>query len=123
MKKRQLCWASDHAGWMAYEWGNVIFSDKVHFEVHGYRSVVVRQSNSEPIQPGHIQQAPKHPKMYWGSFTAKGPGWLVNVEGMINSRLICFLWYIGTFLMEKAFSSRIPLHAIPLEKCHILRSV
>lgn len=47
----------------------------------------MRRSKDEPLQPGHIQQAPKHPpkKMFWGCFSAKGPGRLVIIEGMMNS--------------------------------------
>ncbi|XP_069951387.1 transposable element Tc1 transposase [Cherax quadricarinatus] len=80
MKEKRLQWALDHKGWTTDEWRKVIFSDVTHFEVHGYRSSL------EPLQDGHIQQAPKHPpKMFWGSFTAKGLGLLVIVEGTMNS--------------------------------------
>lgn len=87
MKKKRLRWARQYAGWTADDWRKVIFSDESHFEVHGYRSQFVRRSKGEPLRPGHIQQAPKHPpkKMFWGSFSAKGTGRLVNVEGMMNS--------------------------------------
>src|SRR5215469_5161169 len=75
----------------ADDWKKVIFSDESHFEVHGYMSILhicfVRRSKGEPLRSGHIQQAPKHPpkKMFWGSFSAKGTGRLVTVEGMMNS--------------------------------------
>ena len=87
MKTKRLQWARKYAEWTVDEWRKVIFSDEAHFEVHGYRSVVVRRSKGEPLQAGHIQQAPKHPpkKMFWGSFTSKGPGRLIKVEGMMNS--------------------------------------
>ena len=87
MKTKRLQWARKYAEWTVDDWRKVIFSDEAHFEVHGYRSVVVRRSKGEPLQPGHIQQAPKHPpkKMFWGSFTSKGPGRLIKVEGMMNS--------------------------------------
>ena len=87
MKTKRLQWARKYAEWMVDDWRKVIFSDEAHFEVHGYRSVVVRKSKGEPLQPGHIQQAPKHPpkQMFWDSFTSKGPGRLIKVEGMMNS--------------------------------------
>ena len=65
----------------------MIFSDESHFEVHGHKSAVVKRSKEETIQPEHIQQPLKHPpkKMLWGSFTAKDPGHLIIIEGMMNS--------------------------------------
>ena len=65
----------------------MIFSNESHFEVHGHKSAVMRQSKGEAIWPEHIQQTPKHPpkKMFWGSFIAKGPGRLIIIEGMMNS--------------------------------------
>src|SRR5215469_15753539 len=77
MKTKRLHWAHRYAQWTADDWKKVIFSDESHFEVHGYRSQVVRRSKGEPLRSGHIQQAPKHPlnqqapkhppkKMFWG---------------------------------------------------------
>ena len=65
----------------------MIFSDESHFEVHGRKSAVVRRSKGEAIRPEHIQQPPKHPpkKIFLGSFTAKGPGRRIIIEGMMNS--------------------------------------
>lgn len=87
MKLKRLAWAKKHKEWTKEDWTKVVFSDETHFEVHGIRSVVVRRSVGEPVRVGHIQQAPKHPpkKMFWGIFTANGPGRLVPVEGMMNS--------------------------------------
>ena len=87
MEKKRLSWARNQAGWTKDDWRKVIFSDKSHFDVHGHKSAMVRQSKREAIWPEHIQQTPKHPpnKMFWGSFTAKGPGRLIIVEGMMES--------------------------------------
>ena len=87
MKTKRLRWARKYVGWTTDYWRKVTFSDESHFEVHGYRSQVVRRNKGEPLRPGHIQQAPKYPpkKMFWGSFNAKGTGRLINVEGMMNS--------------------------------------
>ena len=65
----------------------MIFADESHFEVRGHKSAVVGRSKGEDIRPEHIQQTPKHPpkKMFWGSFTAKGPGRLIVIEGMMKS--------------------------------------
>ena len=77
MKKKRLSWARNHAGWTKGD-----FSDKSHFDVNGHKSAVVRRSKGEAIRPKHIQQTPKNPpkKMFWGSFTAKGPGRLIMIE-------------------------------------------
>ena len=87
MMKKRLKWAKDHKNWSIEMWRKVIFSDESHFEVHGHRSMFVRRAKGEPIRAGHIQQATKHPpkKMFWGTFSAFGPGRLVPVEGMMNS--------------------------------------
>ena len=86
MKKKRLSWARNHAGWTINKWRKVIFSDESHFEVHGHRSAVVKRSKGESLKPEHIQQIPKHSpkKMFWGSFTAKGPGRLIIEEGMMS---------------------------------------
>ena len=94
----------------------MIFSDESHFEVHGRKSAVVRRSKGEAIRPEHIQQPPKHPpkKIFLGSFTAKGPGRRIIIEGMMNSdksrqhcSLICFLRRKETLLTVIAFSLKI----------------
>ena len=87
MKRKRLQWARRYSQWTADDWKKEVFSDESHFEVHGYRSKFVRRSKGEPLRPGIIQQAPKHPpkKMFWGSFSAKGLGRLISVEGMMNS--------------------------------------
>ena len=87
MKRKRLQWARRYSQWTADDWKKVVFSDESHFVVHGYRSKFVRRSKGEPLRAGHIQQAPKHPpkKMFWGTFSAKGLGRLIPVEGMMNS--------------------------------------
>lgn len=87
MKRKRLRWARKHKGWTKYDFRNVVYSDETHFEVHGHRSFVVRRSKGEPLRQMHIQQAPKYPpkKMFWGTLTARGPGRLIPVDGMMNS--------------------------------------
>ena len=65
----------------------MIFSDKLHFEVHGHKSAVVRRSKGKAIRSEHIQQTPKHAlkKVFWRGFTAKGPGRVIIIEDMMNS--------------------------------------
>ena len=81
MKYKRRSWARNHAGWTIGDWRKVIFSDESHFEVHGHKSAVVKRSKGDAIWPENIQQTPKHPpkKMFWGSFTAKGPGRLIII--------------------------------------------
>jgi len=87
MKKKRLQWAKKHKKWDQQKWRQVIFSDESHFEVQGYRSQYVRTSKGEPLQGGHIEQAPKHApkKVFWGSFTFKGTGRLIPIKGMMIS--------------------------------------
>ena len=116
-KKRLLSWARNHAEWTKGDWRKVIFSDQLDFEVHGYKSAVVRRSKREPVRLEYIQQTPKHfpKKMFWGSFTAKGPGRLIIIESMMNSDIykatlqshLRSVLKKETLLMVITFSSRI----------------
>jgi len=71
----------------AEQWKRVIFSDESHLEVRSYRSLYIRRNIGEPTRKAYIQQATKHPpeKMFWGFFSASGPGGLIPIEGMMNS--------------------------------------
>ena len=53
-----------------------------------FRPTFLRRSAEEPIREQHVIQTVKHPQkqMFWGYFTSGGPGSLVPVEGMMNSR-------------------------------------
>jgi len=62
MKKKGLQWAKKLEKWDQQKWRQVIFSEESQFEVQGYRSQYVRRSEGEPLQGGHIEQAPKHPR-------------------------------------------------------------
>jgi hypothetical protein len=54
--------------------------------VQGYRASVARQSSDKPVIAEHFQRTVKYlPEMFWGFFTASGPGSLVPVDGMTNS--------------------------------------
>ena len=70
MKKKRLQWAKKHKKWGLQKWRQVIFSDESHFEVQGYRSQYVRKSKGEPLQDGHIEQAPKHPPRNFDQISA-----------------------------------------------------
>ena len=117
MKKKRLSWARNQAEWTKGDWRKVIS----HFEVHGHKSAVVRRSKVEAIRPEHIQQTPKHPpkKMFWGSFTAKGPGRLIIIEGMMNSDK-----YQATFrshllpVLERDFADGDCIFQQDLAPCH-----
>ena len=56
MKKKRPSWARNHARWTKDDWRKMIFSDELHFEVHGHKSDVVRRSKEEAIRSEHIQQ-------------------------------------------------------------------
>ena len=87
IKKKRLQWEKKYKSWGIDQWEKVIFSDKTHFEVCGYRSWYVRKSIGEPLKEAHIQQAPKHPpkKMFWGFFIMLGPGSFIPIERIMNS--------------------------------------
>ena len=104
----------------------VLFSDESHFEVQGQRSQFVRRSDGEPIRPGHIKQYAKHPekKMFWGCFSAFGPGRLYPVTGMMNSDT--YIEVLQTHLipeMLKVFSNGNGILQQDLATCHTSKKV
>ena len=101
--------------------GERSFSDKSHFEVHGHKSAVMRRSKGEDIRPEHIQQTPKHPpKMFWDSFTAKDPGRLITIEGMMNSdKYKATLQSHLLSVLERDFADSACIFQQDLAPCHI----
>ena len=87
MKKKRHEWAKKHKSWSAEHWKNVMFNDESHFFVKGKHNQFVRKSAGERLSASHINHSVKHPqkKTFWGSFTWKGVGSLVPVEGMMNT--------------------------------------
>ena len=87
MKKKRHEWAKKHKSWSAEHWKNIMFNDQSHFFVKGKHNQFVRKSARERLSASHINHSVKHPqkKTFWGSFTWKGVGSLVPVEGMINT--------------------------------------
>ena len=59
----------------------------MHFEVHGYRSEVGSEMEQRRTYSArtHSTSTKTPKKMFLGSFTAKGPGQLVNVERRMDS--------------------------------------
>ena len=67
-KENRLAWARKYEYWSSDDKKKVIFSDKTHFLVHGYRAVVVRKSIGEPVRAKHLQQTVKYsPKNFLAS--------------------------------------------------------
>ncbi|GFY25229.1 DDE_3 domain-containing protein [Trichonephila clavipes] len=58
------------------------------FFVQMFRPGFVMRWGGEPIREQHLIQTVKHPQkqMFWGYFTSGGPGSLIPVEQMINSK-------------------------------------
>jgi len=88
MKKKRYNWAKKHKDWSENDWGRVLFSDESHFFVQGFNPKFVRCSPKEKLKEDHFVQTVKHPekKMFWGCFSINGPGTLIPVEGMMNSK-------------------------------------
>ena len=60
----------------------------IHFFVQGFNPNIICCSPNEKLREEHFVQTVKHPdkKMFWGCFSINGPGSLVPVEGMMNSK-------------------------------------
>ena len=104
----------------------VLFSDESHLKVQGQRSQFVRRSDGEPIRPGHIEQCAKHPekKMFWGCFSAFGPGRLYPVTGMMN--FDTYIEVLQTHLileMLKVFPNGNGILQQDLATCHTSKKV
>ena len=94
--------------------------------MQGQRSQFVRRSDGEPIRPGHIEQYAKHPekKMFWGCFSAFGPGRLYPVTGMMNSDT--YIEVLQTHLipeMLKVFPNGNGILQQDLATCHTSKKV
>ena len=87
MKKKRHEWAKKHKSWTEEHRKNVVFTDESHFFVKGKHNQFVRKSAGERLSASHINHSVKHPqkKTFWGSFSWKGVGSLVPVEGMMNT--------------------------------------
>ncbi|GFT41219.1 zinc finger protein Gfi-1b [Trichonephila clavipes] len=79
----------------------------------------VRPCGGEPIRK-HLIRAVKHPQkqMRWGYFTFRGPGSLVPVEGMMNSKQYIFIIEIKIVPMMQAFPSGVGIFQQDLAPCH-----
>ncbi|GFW96117.1 hypothetical protein TNCV_958301 [Trichonephila clavipes] len=66
-------------------------------QISWFRPRFARRSGGEPIREQHLIQTVKYPQkqMFGGYFTSGGPGCLVPVEGMVNSKPV-FLKLWGT---------------------------
>ena len=84
MKRKRLAFAKAHANWTVEKWRSVCFSDESMFECKGVQKRRVWHVKGTPLP---IRQTVKHPTkvMIWGMISAKGPGRLHVVEGMMNS--------------------------------------
>lgn len=84
MKQKRLAFAKAHENWSVEQWRLVCFSDESIFECKGAQKRRVWHVKGTPLP---IRQTVKHPTkiMIWGMISAKGPGRLHIVEGMMNS--------------------------------------
>ena len=88
MKQKQFNWAKKHKHWSEDDWSHVLFSNESHFFVQEFNSKFICCSPNEKLLEEHFVQTVKHQakKMFWGCFSINGPGVLVPVEGMMNSK-------------------------------------
>lgn len=120
MKKKRLDWARKYQSWTAQDWKKVVFSDETHFLVQGFRPGFVRRSVGEPIREQHLIQTVKHPQkqMFWGYFTSGGPGSLVPVEGMMNSKKYISIIERKIVPMMQTFAGGVGIFQQDLAPCH-----
>lgn len=87
MKKKRLAWAKQYRSWTIEQWRKVLFTDESHFFVQGQQVRYVRRSSGDKLSYQHVNQTVKHPQkvMFWGCFSAAGPGRLHVCDGMMNS--------------------------------------
>ncbi len=87
MKKKRLSWAKLHRSWTIEQWRKVLFTDESHFFVQGQQIRYVRRASGESLTCQHVNQTTKCPEkvMFWGCFSAAGPGRLHVCEGMMNT--------------------------------------
>lgn len=125
MKKKRLYWARKYQSWTAQDWNKVVFSDETHFCVHGFRSTFVRRSTGEPIREQHLNQTVKHPQkqMFWGYFTSGGPGSLVPVEGMMNSKKYISILEDKIVPFMQTFAGGVGVFQQDLAPCHTSKLV
>ena len=120
MKKKRLAWARKYQSWTAQDWKKVVFSDETHFFVQGFRPRFVRRSHGEPIREQHLIQTVKHPQkqMFWGYFTSGGPGSLVPVQGMMNSKKYISIIETKIVPMMHTFAGGVGIFQQDLAPCH-----
>ena len=92
-KKQRMAFAKKYQDWTVEDWKRVIFSDETkvnRFGSDGRKWYWKR--NSKSLQPNQFIPTVKHgggSQMVWGCMTAKGVGYLVKIEGIMNSQLYC----------------------------------
>lgn len=66
----------------------VIFSDETYVDVGEVRGQFVRRGSNERLRPIHYQthRPFRQRVLFWGCFTARGPGPLVRIEGAMRTQ-------------------------------------
>lgn len=90
-KKERLAFAKSHKDWTVADWKRVIFSDETkinRFGSDGKKWCWCR--DGESLQPRGVKQQRKGgggSLMIWGCITAKGVGYICDIEGIMDQRL------------------------------------
>lgn len=92
-KKVRLSWAKAHQSWTVDDWKQVIFSDETKINRIGSDGAQwFWNATNEEIRECHLQHMYKHGGgsiMLWGCFLWDGPGYIVRIDGSLDSKLYC----------------------------------
>jgi transposase len=90
-RKERLAFAKSHRDWTVADWKTVVFSDETkinRFGSDGRSWSWFREGES--LQPRNVLQTSKNQGgnlMIWGCITSKGPGYLADIEGIMDQHL------------------------------------
>lgn len=93
-RRQRLEFARKYQHWTSEDWRRVVFSDETKINRFGSdgRKWCWKKSSTKILQPNHVFSTVKYgggSLMVWGCMTAKGVGYLVKIEGTMNSELYC----------------------------------
>lgn len=92
-KKKRLAWAKKYKGWSVEDWKRVIFSDETKINRFGSDGKLWTWiKRGEPPKDHNVNFKYKGDGgslMLWSCITKHGPGYIVKIEGGLDSKLYC----------------------------------